>query len=120
MSAHYDVLHLEGFDRVLHRREAVQVSVHDYVRHVAMDEQLSGRHCDNLVGRNAAIRAAYPEIFGRLLLGQVFEEIRVLRLDSLCPGSVSFYQVSQATHSLFYAPSLVVLLVLRPAAEVGL
>ena len=70
VAADDDVLHAQDVDGVLEHREAVEVGVHDDVGDVAVDEHLAGREADDLVGRHAAVRAADPEVLGRLLVGE--------------------------------------------------
>jgi hypothetical protein len=41
MAAHDDVFDFEDVDGELHDRKAIQVSVHDHVRNIAMDEQFA-------------------------------------------------------------------------------
>ena len=88
MAADDDVLHPEHGHRVLDDGEAVEIGVDDEVRHVAVDEELAGQEIDDLVGRHAAVRAADPQIFRRLLLGELPEELRVAGADRPCPFAV--------------------------------
>ena len=67
------VLHVQHVDRVLEHREAVEVGVPDDVGDVAMDEDLARREADDLVRGHAAVRAADPEVLGRLPLGEAGE-----------------------------------------------
>ena len=60
------VLDAQDVDRVLQDREAVEVGVDDDVRDVAVDEDLARRETDDLVGGNAAVGAADPEVLGCL------------------------------------------------------
>ena len=62
-----DVLDLEHVDGELHHRQAIEVGMHDDVGDVAVDEHLARRQADDLVGRHAAVGAADPEVFRRLL-----------------------------------------------------
>ncbi len=57
--------------------------VHDDVGDVAVDEHLAGQEADDLVGRNAAVRAADPEVARRLLRAQPLEKVRMLG-DAAC------------------------------------
>ena len=77
-----DVLNLEDIHRVLQHRETIQVRVDDDVGDVAVHEELARQQADNLVGGDAAIGAANPEVAGILLLGQGLEESRVLATNA--------------------------------------
>ena len=77
-----DVLDLEDVHRVLQHGETIQVGVHDDVGDVAMHEELAGQQTDDLVGGDAAIGAADPEVAGILLLGQGLEKSRVLATNA--------------------------------------
>src|SRR5262249_2903879 len=78
MTAHNDVLHAQHVDSVLHGRQAIQIGMYDYVGHVAMHEHLAGQQSDDLIGRYPAVRAADPQVLGRLLAGQPTKEIRIV------------------------------------------
>jgi hypothetical protein len=72
--------------------QAVQVGVDDDVADVAVDEYLAGREAGDLVGRHAAVRAADPEVLGRLLPQQALEVVGIaLGLESR-PLAVVFDQ----------------------------
>jgi hypothetical protein len=60
-----DVQHIHG---ELDHRQAVEIGVHDDVRHVAVHEQVAGHQPDDFVRGHAAVGAADPEIRRRLLL----------------------------------------------------
>src|SRR5574343_38336 len=53
MADDHDVFDLEHVDGVLDHRQAVEVSMHDDVGDVAMDEDFARQQADDLVGRNA-------------------------------------------------------------------
>ena len=101
-----DVLDLEHIDRELHRREAVEVAVHHHVGHVAVDEHLARVQTQDLVGRHARIGAADPQIARRLLLGQAFEEARIVLADPVGPVQVVAQQVFEIAHARDYRRSL--------------
>src|SRR5579872_1131043 len=69
-----NVLHLENVDRELKDREIVGVLRRGEIGDVAVNEQLAGIEADDFVCRYAAVRATDPEIFGRLLASEPFEE----------------------------------------------
>ena len=62
--------------------------MHHEVRDVAMNENFSGIEPQDLVGRYAAVRAADPQVSGRLLTCETREEFRILRLTLSRPGAV--------------------------------
>ena len=94
-----DVPHLQHVDGVLQHRQAVQVGVHDDVGDVAVNEQLAWQQADDLVGRHAAVRAANPQVLGRLLLLKARKELRVLFNDGLGPGGVVAEESSENVHA---------------------
>ena len=98
MTADDDVLDGKDVDGVLQHRQAVQIGVHDDVRHVAVDEQLTGEQVDDFVGGHAAVGTTDPEIFRRLLLRKRVEELRVARLDPLRPVPILGKQVIEGGH----------------------
>lgn len=68
MPADDDVFNFQHLDRVLQNRQAVHVRMNDHVGDVAVNENLSWRQTQNLVGRDTTVRAAYPKVL-RCLLG---------------------------------------------------
>lgn len=68
VSAHDDVAHFQDIHCKLHDRQTVQIGVHHQIGDVAMDEQLSGKKPDNLIGGHPAVGATNPQIARRLLL----------------------------------------------------
>src|SRR5215468_5304209 len=87
-----DVLHMKHVDAELNDRKAVQVGMHDNVADVAMHEKLTRGKIDDLVGRNATVRASDPQIFRRLLLDQSRKEAPVRRAHPLGPSAVLLQQ----------------------------
>ena len=77
VAADDDVTDLQHFDRELNDGQAIQVAVHDHVRDVAVDEDLTGQQPEDLVRGHAAVGAADPQIARRLLPRQAREEIGV-------------------------------------------
>ena len=98
MAADDHVLHAEDVDRVLEHREAVEVGVHDDVRDVAVHEHLARREADDLVRRHAAVGAADPEVLGRLLLGELGEEVAVAGDHLRRPGAVVLEELREIRH----------------------
>ena len=88
MADDQDVFDAQHFDRVVNHRQRVEVGMHDDVADIAMDEDLARRQADDLVRRNAAVRAADPQVLGRLLVDQPREKIGILRVHALGPGLV--------------------------------
>src|SRR5215213_2512957 len=70
MAADDDVLYLQYIDGVLHHGQAVEVSMIDNVRDVAMHKHLTRQHAGKLCRGNAAVGASDPEKSWRLLFGQ--------------------------------------------------
>ena len=89
------VADLQHVNRKLKHRQAVQIRVDNDVRNVAVDEELARIESDDLVGRNAAVRAPDPEILRRLLGGQTPEEIGPTRRDFGRPAAIVLEQVRQ-------------------------
>jgi len=57
--------------------------VHDDVGDVPMDEELAGQETDDLVRRNAAVRASDPQVPRLLLARQPREEVGVAATNEL-------------------------------------
>ena len=100
MAADDDVTHLEDVDRELHDGKAVEIRVDNDVRDVSMDEQFTGEEADDLVGRDAAVRATDPEVTWALLARQLGEELGVLLADPLGPGPVVFEELAEGSHGI--------------------
>src|SRR5258707_285962 len=60
----------------------------------------------DLVGRHPAVRAADPEEFGRLLVREVAEKVRVGSAHALRPGPVAFEQFANCGHAVSPKSSL--------------
>ena len=63
MSAYDDVFDQQHLNRKLNHRQAVEIAVDDHIRHVAMDEHLTGHQSHDGVGRYSAVGAANPQVF---------------------------------------------------------
>ena len=63
-------LHFQNVDRVLNHGQTIQIGMDDQVRDVAVHKQFAGKQADDLIRRHAAVGAADPEVFGRLLAGE--------------------------------------------------
>ena len=72
--------------------------MHDDVRDVAVDEHLARREPDDLVRRHAAVRAADPEVLGRLPLREPGEEVGIALDDVGRPGAVALEELSEVGH----------------------
>ncbi len=93
-----DVQHLQHLGRELDHREAIQVGMNDDVGDVAVHEQLARHEVDQLVGGDAAVGAADPEIARRLLAEQAGEEAGARGLHLLRPAAVALEQLRKAVH----------------------
>ena len=88
VAADDDVADFEDIDGVLHDGEYVEVGLGHDVGDVAVDENLTWCEAGDLVGGHAAVRAADPEVFRALLVGELAEEIRIVRDDGRRPFAV--------------------------------
>src|SRR5438094_496266 len=100
MAAYDDVFDLQHIHGELHHRQTIQVRMHHHIGHVAVDEQFAGQQTDDLVGRHAAVRTAYPQIAGRLLPGEFLKKLRVFAANPVRPGPVVLKEVFQDAHDL--------------------
>ncbi len=90
VSANNDVEHLEHIDGILHCRKTIEIGQGNDVGNVAMDKDFARLQTDDLIGRHATIRAANPQEFWNLLLGQIFEESWLLLAHSERPAPIVF------------------------------
>ncbi len=67
VSADDHVLDAQHVDRELQGRQAVQIGMHHHIGDVAVDEHLAGRETGHLIRWHPRIRAADPQVLGRLL-----------------------------------------------------
>src|SRR5262249_40307674 len=65
---------------------------------VAMDEHLSGKQTDNLIGRHPAVRAADPKVTRCLLVREPLEEIGIVANHRGGPGTVIRKQLAENAH----------------------
>src|SRR4030095_6058865 len=105
VSAHDHVLHVQHVHRELEHREAVESGVHHHVGDVAVHEQLAGREADDLVGGNAAVRAADPQILGRLLADEALEVGRIAARELSGPAAVLLEEVRELPHQIPVSPA---------------
>ena len=98
MAADNDVSDLQHIDSILDHGKTVWIVERDYVRNVAVHEKLSGQQAYDLVRRHAAVSAADPQVFRRLLTGESFEESGVSRVHFADPLAVVFKKVLQVIH----------------------
>jgi hypothetical protein len=77
-----------------HREEVHVARMHD-IGDVAMDENIPGIEVQHVVGGDAAVGTAEPEITRRLLLRHADEECRIFLRLTLRPAHVAVQQVSQ-------------------------
>ena len=85
---HHDVLHLQPLDRELNGRQRIEVRMHHDVGDVAVHKHLARLQAGDLVGGHAAVGAANPHVFGRLLLHQAGEKAGALGFHLGGPGPV--------------------------------
>ena len=88
MTHHQDMFDLQHIDRILQNSQAVEICVHDHIRHVAVDEDLTRHQAHYLVGGHAAIGAANPQVLRALLLRQFLEKRRVTGFHRFSPRPV--------------------------------
>jgi len=69
------------------------------VRYVAVHEEFTRQQTYDFVGRHSAVRAADPEIVGRLLADQFAEEFGISGRDLFGPSAVAIEQRAQASHA---------------------
>ena len=93
MPHHHDVLDLEMVHGKLDHRQGVQIRVHHHIGDIAVHKHFARIKPGDFVGRNAAVGAADPEVFGRLLLRQLAEETGPLRFHARSPDAVVVEQV---------------------------
>ena len=72
----------------LNHRQGIQVGGHHHIGHIAVHEHLARVEADDFVGGYSAVRAANPQVFGRLLLGQFLKKARPLFGHAVCPVAV--------------------------------
>jgi len=82
------VFDLQQVYRELKHRKAIEISVNNYVRNVAMHKQLSRPEADELSCRHTTVRTTDPEVTRSLLLSQGLKKSRVLLLYTLGPGPI--------------------------------
>src|SRR5690606_25381131 len=88
VAGHEDMLDLEYVDRELDYRKAVQIGMQYHVGHITVNEKLPRQQADDLIGRHSRIGTTDPEIFRRLLLGELLKKRRILLLDGLGPTRI--------------------------------
>ena len=88
VAADDDVADLEHVHGVLQHGEHVEVGLGDHVGDVPVHEDLAGRESGDLVGGHPAVRATDPEVVGTLLVGELREKLRVVRVDGGRPFAV--------------------------------
>src|SRR5207244_6247965 len=90
-----NMLDAQQVDSELDYRQTIEIGVDDDVAHVAMDEQLTRREADNLIGGHTAVGASYPQIFRRLLVREPGKELSILSLHLRRPSAVLCEQLGQ-------------------------
>ena len=117
MADHHDVTHLEYVDGELHHRQAVEIGVHHHVADIAMDEDFAGHEAGDFVGRHARVGTADPQIFRRLQVGQLAEELAVAGAHGIGPNPVVLKQVAEVIAMLTHFPNSPLSLSLRPSCS---
>jgi hypothetical protein len=82
----------------LQHRQAIEVSVDNYVGDISVDEQFARGEADELSWRYATVRTTNPQVVGRLLLGQGGKKSRIVGPDALRPGPIILKQFAQVVH----------------------
>ena len=98
VAAHDDVIDAQDVDGELDDRQAIEVTVHDDIGHVAVNEKLTWQQSHDLVRGHAAVRAADPEEVRCLLERQSLEERGIAPGNVRGPGAIAgeqFVQVGQ-------------------------
>ena len=90
---HHEVFDVQLIHCVLDGGQAVQISGHDHVGHVAVHKYLTRLQARDLVGWHTAVRAPDPHVLGLLLGQQTCEKAGALALHLGCPGTVVNKQV---------------------------
>ena len=83
-----NVFNTQHFDGVLQYGQAIKVGVHHHVCNISMDKDLAGKQPYNLIRRNPAVGAAYPQVFRALLGSQFLEKTRIASMNALRPLAV--------------------------------
>ena len=73
--------------------------MYDQVGNIAVDEQLSGKKPDDLIGRYSTVRASNPEVAGRLLPGKLNEEIGIFLPEMAGPGTIVCEKMFEGLHA---------------------
>lgn len=100
VAANDDVADFEDIDGVLDDGEDVEVGLCDDVGDIAVDEDFAGGEAGDLVGWDAAVRAADPEVFRVLLTGKLLEKIGIVGRDGGCPIAVIVEKVTKGIHGV--------------------
>ena len=95
---HQDMFDLQYFDGELQYRQTVKIRVDNHVGHVPVNKKLPRQKIDDLVGGHAAVCATNPQVFRCLLIRQAGKKLRILGLDTVCPGPVFFQKMVKLTH----------------------
>jgi hypothetical protein len=80
--------YLEHLYCKLNNRQTVQVCVDNQVGNISVDEKLTRQKADDLIGRDAAVRASDPKVIRRLLMRECREEVRIAGVDAVSPSTV--------------------------------
>lgn len=86
------VLDLQNFNRILEYRQQIHIIVNHKVSYISVNEYLSRLRACNLVGGDAAVRAAYPKILGMLTTSEMLEILWIFSKPFLNPRTIAFQQ----------------------------
>jgi hypothetical protein len=98
MAADDNVADLDDIHRELRDGKAIEISVDDDIRDVAMHENLPGQQTDNLIRRDATVAAPDPEVLRRLLARELGEKFRLALAEVLGPGAVLVEEMRKVFH----------------------
>jgi hypothetical protein len=98
MPANNHMPHAEHVDGKLDRRKAIEIGMHNHIRHIAVHEHFAWRQADNLIGRYAAIGAADPHKLRRLLPAQSGEKLRIVPSHVRRPSAIAGKKLADSTH----------------------
>ncbi len=85
VTADNDMFDLEYIDCILYDGQTVEVGMQNDVCDIAMNEQLARQQIDDFIGRNPAVGAAYPQIFGCFAVRTADERSPGFPLSSVRP-----------------------------------
>ena len=85
VTADYDVTHAQNIYGKLDHGQAIQIGMHHHIADIAVNKNFTRWKINNLIRRNATIRATNPEILRRLLMRESIEKLRIVLANALRP-----------------------------------